>query len=280
MGEKKKLYEEKEDLEYAVIDETPIQDFCKFFVYIMRSIGKIYTYIKNDIDEYKKRISDRLINKDLIKLIGMTVDDIQDFWEISGSIMLSIRPYTSINFGEKYSKFNNIVPENAVFDIISSLSGNIDDAWEEYELMGNVSFLDEATYDMCKNLMNYKRMCYKYDHIKKLDDKISQIWWNYREFLNNIINNCEEVDEIVVNNEYIEFFIKFISTYKSSFDIYSDDKQLFSALNSGINVLEFATIIINKAIYLYYEKLSNMILEVYEEIKAMKKEEKFYLKDE
>lgn len=252
------------------ITPTPIGDFATAFKSTMLGMKKIYLGIEKDISEYQKIISDKVLDRDTIKRFGMSLDDIQNFWEIFGSVLLSIRPYVSSDYANLYREFNKVIPENMLLDIILERPRHALD----YESL----FVDENMSELCMKIMDYKRSCYKYEHIRNIsNDMLSDEWWAFKELMESKLHY--PIDDGKTFDASLSYLFEIIMCIESYFDVYSDDKESLRAFGDKINVLEFSTIVINKTLYLLYNSLCEDMKELYKEIKKMRDESKLFIDD-
>lgn len=252
------------------LNPTPIGDFASAFKSTMLGMKKIYMCIEKDITDYHGILSDKILDRDTIKRFGMTLDDIQNFWEIFGSILLSIRPYVSRNYTNLYKEFNDVIPENMLLDIILERPRHALD----YETL----FLDENMSELCIKIMDYKRSCYKYEHIKNIsNDMLSDEWWAFKELMGSKIHY--PIDDGKSYDASLSYLFEIIMCIESDFDVYSDDKESLRILGDKLTIFEFATIVINKTLYLLYNSLCEDMKELYDEIKKMRDESKLFIDD-
>ena len=261
----------KENFENLLFGETNVKPICDFSYSVMKSIGSIIGFIERtnkrlaDIHNKIERSfieprtiqlpSSHIVNPIYTKYSELYLD-IKTYWNMMGSIMLPIRNHVQ-NVNEIYTIFQKYLDVNVLDEIEFTVLKCKYKELSDYDKIeygnGYETFIESLGF-----ILNSIQQVQILSSIK--EEKISDINWAFKEFMNVTINKINTLDI----NSYDEKVISFFSMIEKILEYlkFDSEEEKTNSMNILLNceIQRFVVALINVLIYKSYEKMTDLFM--------------------
>lgn len=260
----------KENFENLLFDEANVKPICDFSYSVMKSVGSIIGFV----DRTNKRLinihdkiercfikprtiqlsTSYIVNPYYTKYSELYLD-IKTYWNMMGSIILPIRNYVQ-NVNEIYTIFQKYLDINVLDEI--EFTG-LKCKYKELRDYDKIEYSNgyETFVESLGFILNSIQQVQILSSIK--EEKISDINWAFKEFMNVTINKINTLD-INGDEKVISFFnmIEKILEYLK----FDSEEEKTNSMNILFNceIQRFVVALINVLIYKSYEKMTEMFM--------------------
>lgn len=261
----------KENFENLLFGETNVKPICDFSYSVMKSIGSIIGFIERTnkrLADIHNKIERSFIEPRTIQLPSSYIVnpiytkyselylDIKTYWNMIGSIMLPIRNHVQ-NVNEIYTIFQKYLDVNVLDEIeFTGLKCKYKEL-SDYDKIeygnGYETFIESLGF-----ILNSIQQVQILSSIK--EEKISDINWAFKEFMNVTINKINTLDI----NSYDEKVISFFSMIEKILEYlkFDSEEEKTNSMNILLNceIQRFVVALINVLIYKSYEKMTELFM--------------------
>lgn len=261
----------KDDFENLIWNnKNTIKPIYNFSYSVMKSVGSVIGFI----DRTKERLTDihNMIERCFIEPLTIQLSssynanhiytkyselylDIKTYWNMMGSVMLPIRNHIQ-NVNEIYTIFQKYLDINVLDEI--EFTG-LKRKYKELSDYGKMEYGNgyETFVESLGFILNSIQQVQILSSIK--EEKISDINWSFKEFMNVTINKINTLD--IDGEEKVILFFNMIEKILEYLKFDSEEEKT-NSMNILLNceIQRFVVALINVLIYKSYEKMTELFM--------------------